>query len=132
MAVSASAFGAHVVRSLDDMLRGPLRKAGAELRADAESLLGNLKLELQYAEDAENQVLEEDRAREWLAELRRVLYRADQLLQAYGADAHDQRPSSIFFLPVRLYAFPFFNLFWDLPLCFFLLTSKLIRALQRD
>jgi hypothetical protein len=105
MAVSASAFGAHIVRSLDDMrLRGPLRKAGA----DAESLLEKLRLQLQYAEDAENQVLEEDIARQWLAELRQVMYRADQLLNAYGADAQDQRPS-IFLLARAVWLWlPFF------------------------
>ena len=105
MAVSASALGAHVIRALDDMLlRGLLRKAGAELRADAKKLRGELERELLYSQDAENQVLEDDRARRWLAELRQVLYRADdRLLQAYGgADAQDQRTSMSLPLPLPL------------------------------
>ncbi|CAD6342440.1 unnamed protein product [Miscanthus lutarioriparius] len=105
MAVSVSALGAHVIRALDDMLlRGPLRKAGAELRADAKKLRGELERELLYSQDAENQVLEDDRARRWLAELRQVLYRADdRLLQAYGgADAQDQRTSMSLPLPLPI------------------------------
>jgi hypothetical protein len=110
MAVSASALGAHVIRALDDMLlRGPLRKAGAELRGDAETVREKLKLELLYSEDAENQVLEDDRARRWLAELRQVLYRADdRLLQAYGPDAQE---------PDDLHACVWLSLFWILYVC---------------
>jgi hypothetical protein len=125
MAVSASALGAHVIRALGDMLlRGPLRmrKAGAELRGDAETLREKLKLELLYSEDAENQVLEDDRARRWLAELRQVLYRADdRLLLAYGPDAQDQRTSISLPLPVSepddLHACVWLSLFWILYVC---------------
>ncbi|CAL5076021.1 unnamed protein product [Urochloa decumbens] len=99
MAVTASALGAHVIRSLDDLLRGPLSNAGAALRVDAEKLRQKLKQELLYSEDAENLVLEEDGARQWLAELLQVLYKVDhQLLEAYGADAQTERPS--LFVPI--------------------------------
>jgi hypothetical protein len=96
MAVSASAFGGHVVGALKGLLlNGPLpRKAGAELHE-------KLKQEVRYAADAENRVLEDDRARRWLAELRRVLYRADdRILQAYDAQEQQRTTASVLSLPV--------------------------------
>jgi hypothetical protein len=103
MAVSASAFGDHVVGALKDLLlKGPLlRKAGAELQRDAKILHEKLKQEVHYAAGVENRVLEDDLARRWLAELRRVLYRADdRILQAYDAQEQQRTTASVLSLPV--------------------------------
>ncbi|KAL6611343.1 hypothetical protein ACP70R_039271 [Stipagrostis hirtigluma subsp. patula] len=109
MAVTVSAFGAHVIRSLDDMLRSRLHRASPELRSDADKLRSKLGEVLRYSVDAENRVLEEDLARQWLAELRQLLYRADQLLEAHGADAQPERPSIL--APIRDGVWPCGSLF---------------------